>query len=137
MDPVSILTTVSAVSRTALALSSTLYTFVQATKGVDGTVRSLYDEVTGLNFTLDAILGIAKSTEIDKTRDNEQSLKLWSTVTKSLVGCRETVDKLHETLRGLDRESSSVARQAIRTLKLNWKTDQINALRSHLHSHSK
>jgi hypothetical protein len=136
MDPVSILTTVVAVSRTALALSSTLYTLVQATKGVDDTVRALYNEVTGLNFTLDALSATIKAVDIDKTRNNEQSLKLWSTVTRALAGCREAVDKLHRALQGFKKEGSNVASQAIRSLKLNWKSDQINTLRSHLHSHN-
>jgi hypothetical protein len=48
MDPLSILASASAASRVALALSTTLFTFVQATRNVDQSVRGLYDEITGL-----------------------------------------------------------------------------------------
>lgn len=55
MDPLSIIASVSAASRVALSLSTTLFGFVQATRNVDQSVRGLYDEVTGLNTVLDAI----------------------------------------------------------------------------------
>jgi hypothetical protein len=92
MEPVSILTSVSAASRAALALSTALFTFVQATRNVDQSVRFLYDEVTGLNRTLDAISSCLENASIQKSVHTEQNKELWKSVTASLGDCRVTVE---------------------------------------------
>jgi hypothetical protein len=81
MEPISILASVSAASRAALALSTTIFGFVQATRNVDQTVRVLYDEVTGLNRTLDAI-----SSSVKLQTSREQS---WSSIIMSCGNLRQ------------------------------------------------
>jgi hypothetical protein len=136
MDPVSILTSVSAASRVALALSTTLFVFVQATRDVDQSVRALYDEVTGLTLTIDAISSSLKSTDIGKGKQPEQNQGLWQSVIASLDHCRSAVRKMCQTLQGIKKSSSTVAGQALRVFKLNWKQDQIKTLRSQIQTHN-
>jgi hypothetical protein len=136
MEPVSILASVSAASGAALALSTALFTFVQATRNVDQSVRSLYDEVTGLNRTLDAISSCLENARIQESVHTEQNKKLWKSVTASLGGCRVTVDSLCQTLQGVKKPGSNVATQTLRTFKLNWKEDHIRNLRSQIQSHN-
>jgi hypothetical protein len=136
MEPVSILTSVSAASRAALALSTALFTFVQATRNVDQSVRALYDEVTGLNRTLDAISSCLENASIQESVHTEQNKELWKSVTASLGDCRVTVDSMCQTLQGVKKRGSNVAAQALRTFKLNWKEDQIGTLRSQIQSHN-
>jgi Fungal N-terminal domain of STAND proteins len=136
MEPISILTSVSAASRAALALSTTLFTFVQATRNVDQSVRALYDEVTGLNRTLDAINSSLTTARIDKSTHAEQNHELWKSVIASLGDCRATVDSMCQTLQGVQQCGSNVAAQALRVFKLNWKEDQIRSLRFQIQSHN-
>jgi hypothetical protein len=136
MEPVSILTSVSAASRAALALSTALFTFVQATRNVDQSVRALYDEVTGLNRTLDALSSGLENASIQESIHTEQNTNLWTSVIASLGDCRVTVDSMCQTLQGIKQPGSNLAAQALRTFKLNWKEDQIRTLRSQIQSHN-
>jgi Fungal N-terminal domain of STAND proteins len=136
MEPVSILTSVSAASRAALALSTALFTFVQATRNINQSVRALYDEVTGLNRTLDAISSCLENASIQESIHTDQNKDLWTSVMASLGDCRVTVDNMCQTLQGVKQPGSNVAAQALRTFKLNWKEDQIRTLRSQIQSHN-
>jgi uncharacterized protein YukE len=136
MDPISILTSVSAASRLTLALSTTLFTFVQATRNVDQSVRALYDEVKGLILTLDAIGSSIKASNIGKGKQPEQNPELWKRVAASLDHCRGTVESMGKSLDSIKKSSSNFAGQALRAFKLNWKEDQINTSRSQIHSHN-
>jgi hypothetical protein len=136
MNPISILSSVSAASRVTLALSTTLFTFVQATRDVNHSVRALYDEVTSLIGTLDAISSSIKTTDTGKGKQPEQNPELWRSVITSLDHCRGSVDNMYKTLQGVQKPSSNIAGQALRAFKLNWKDDQIRTLRSQIQTHN-
>jgi hypothetical protein len=136
MDPISILNSISAASRVVLALSTTLFTFVQATRDVNQSVRALYDEVTGLIGTLDAISSCIKTTNVGKGKQPEQNPELWRSVVTSLDHCHRSVNRMRKTLQGVQKPSSNVVGQALRVFKLNWKEDQIKSLRSQIQSHN-
>jgi uncharacterized protein YoxC len=136
MEPISILTSVSAASRAALALSTTIFGFVQATKNVDQTVRALYDEVTGLNRTLDAISSSVKTADIKTAELIQHNHELWKSVVASLGDCRGALDTIRQALQNVKQNGSNVAAQALRVFRLNWKEDQIKTLRSQIQSHN-
>ncbi|KAE9366410.1 hypothetical protein N431DRAFT_386751 [Stipitochalara longipes BDJ] len=136
MDPVSILASVSAASRAALALSTTLFTFVQATRQIDQSVRGLYDEVTGLNTVLDAIRSSIQAASFAKGKQAERIPGLWQSVVTSLDHCCETVGRLHGSIKEIQKPSSNMVGQALRALKLNWNEDQIKTLRSQIQIHN-
>jgi hypothetical protein len=136
MDPLSILASVSAASRVALALSTTLFTFVQATRNVDQSVRGLYDEVTGLNTVLDGIRSSMQAASIGKGKQPEGNPGLWQSVVTSLNRCCETVTRMHGTLKEVQKPSSNMFGQALRVFKLNWNEDQIKTLRSQIQTHN-
>jgi hypothetical protein len=105
MDPVSILASVSATSRVALALSTTLFSFVQATRNIDQSVRSLYDEVTGLNNVLNGIRSSVEAASIGRGKQPESNSALWQSIVTSLDHCCETVGRMHVTIQELQKPS--------------------------------
>ncbi len=123
-------------SRAALALSATVFTFVQATRNIDQTVHALYEETTGLNRTIDAINGSLANTNISESVHAAQYHALWKSVIGSLSDCRDTVERMSEALKGVQQRQSNIATQAFRTLKLNLKEEQINSLRTQIQRHN-
>jgi len=136
MEPISILTSVSAASRAALTLSTTIVTFVQATRNVDQNVRGLYDEVTGLNRTLDAMSNSLRTANIDTQGQIQHNHELWTSVVASLSDCSRALDTMRQALQSVRQNGSNVAAQALRVFRLNWKEDQIKASRSQIQSHN-
>lgn len=134
MEPISILTSVSGASRAALALSTTLFSFVQATRNIDQNVRSLYDEVTGLSRTIDAISSSLRTADIETPKQTQRNHDLWRSVDASLGDCRVVLDSMHKTLQSVKKTGSNVAAQMLRAFKLNWKEDEIKTLRSQIQS---
>jgi len=134
MEPISILTSVSGASRAALALSTTLFSFVQATRNIDQNVRSLYNEVTGLSRTIDAISSSLRTADIETPKQTQRNHGLWRSVDASLGDCRVVLDSMHKTLQSVKKTGSNVAAQMLRAFKLNWKEDEIKTLRSQIQS---
>jgi hypothetical protein len=114
MDPVTIITSVSAISKAAVAVSTTLFTFIDATQNVDQSVQGIYDEITDLNRTLNAVSHTLESSHvaIGTSSTNWQNSSLWIAVIGALDDCRVTVEKFEASLRGLENKGSNVAAQA-------------------------
>jgi hypothetical protein len=136
MNPTSILASVSAASRGALALSTTLFAFIQATRDIDHSVRSLYVEITGLNSVLDSIRSSVEAVSISRRKQPEGDPALWQSVVTSLDHCCETVGRMHVTMKDFKKPSSNVVGQALRVIKMNWNEDQIRTLRSQIQAHN-
>lgn len=136
MDPLSIIGAVTAAGRVTLTLSTTLFTFIGATRNVDHTIRALYEEVKGLVLILDAIGSNIKTLDVGKGKQPEQHPDLWTSVTALVENCRGTVDLMCQTLQGVKRPGSNIAGQAFRVFKLNWKEDTIKTLRSQIQTHA-
>jgi len=136
MDPLSIATAVGGTSKAALALSTTLYAFVEATKNIDQSVKSLYDEVNSLTRTLDAIGGSIASPSLAVGDEASQNPELWQSVEGSLADCRNTIEKLNASLSGIKNSGSNVASQMLRTFKLNFKEDELRKLKAEIQTHN-
>ncbi|MCJ1378861.1 hypothetical protein MMC17_001960 [Xylographa soralifera] len=142
MDPFSIIAFAGSVTKVVYQVSTTLYTFVQATRVVDQTVQSLCAEVDGLSRMLDGISASLKNPSLATARlvaQNDENNDLWDTVLGSLIDCRGTLERLDKALEGIrDKPSSgpSWLKQSNRQLKLNLHDDDVRTYRSQLHTHN-
>ena len=142
MDPLSIIAFAGSVTTIVYQVSTTLCTFVQATKVVDQTVQSLCAEVDGISRMLDGITASLKSPSLATARlvtQNDDNNDLWDTVLGSLIDCRgtlERLDKALECLREKPSSGSSWLKQSNRQLKLNLQDGDIRTYRSQLHTHN-
>lgn len=139
MDPISIVTATGTITKLVAAASLTLYTFISETNNVDQTVKDLAAEVNGLKRTLlevDSVLKQPSVASAEKRIATDDSKALWYTFYGCLEECQLTVVRLDSALDGLNKRSSSWAKQAYRQVKLNLKKDDIISLRSQIHTHS-
>ncbi|MCJ1388691.1 hypothetical protein MMC18_001540 [Xylographa bjoerkii] len=142
MDPLSIIAFAGSVTKVVYQISTTLYTFVQATRVVDQTVQSLCAEVDGISRMLEGISATLKSPSLATARivaQNDENNDLWNTVLGSLIDCRGTLDRLDKALEGIrDKPSGgpSWLKQSSRQLKLSLQDDDIRTYRSQLHTHN-
>lgn len=142
MDPLSVIASVASVASVVFQVSSTLYSFVQAAKVVDETVRSLCAEVDGITRVLDGITSSLKSPSLVVAKTvakSNGSNELWDTVLGSLADCRDTLERLNKALIGTHARSTggrSWMRQSARQLKLSMNDGDIRTYRSQLHTHN-
>ncbi|MCJ1402808.1 hypothetical protein MMC11_006029 [Xylographa trunciseda] len=142
MDPLSIIASVSSVTTLVYQVSTTLYTFVQATRVVDQTIQSLCAEVDGISRMIDGISASLKSPLLTIARyvaQIDENNDLWNTVSGSLIDCRRTLERLDKALEGIrDKPSSgpSWLKQSSRQLKLSLQDDDVRTYRSQLHTHN-
>ncbi|MCJ1436861.1 hypothetical protein MMC27_006243 [Xylographa pallens] len=145
MDPLSIIAFAGSVTKVVYQVSTTLYTFVQATRVVDQTVQSLCAEVDGISRMLDGISASLRSPSLATARlvvqnnENNENNDLWDTVLGSLIDCHGTLERLHTALDGIREKPSSGPswlKQSNRQLKLNLHDDEVRTYRSQLHTHN-
>ena len=139
MDPISIISTVGAVSHVVYQVSTTLYTFIQATKNVDQSVKSLYAEIDGLHRVLDAISSSLTDPMIrSTTAATQDNCKLWSSFDGSLSDCRETAQALDNILKSVKEAGTrrNLFKLSIRQMKLNLNEYDIKNIRSQIHTHN-
>ena len=139
MDPVSIISIACGVSKVAYQVSVTLYTFVNATKNVDQSVKLLCAEVDGLNRVLDAITSSLANPLIKSVSAADQhTSELLNSIDGALNDCRHTVEALADILKGVTEKNKSrnPFKQSARQIKLNIREDDIKNLRSQIHTHN-
>lgn len=136
MDPISIIVSATAVSKAAFALSTTLYTFVEATRNGAQSVQSLYDEVAALTRTLDAMSGSLNRLPTATLEEGNANYELWKSVKSSLTECLNTVEQFHSALSGLHNSGSNLASQTLRAFKLNFKEPRLNIRRTQVQTHN-
>ena len=142
MDPLSIIAFAGSVTNVVYQVSTTLYTFIKATKVVDQTVQSLCAEVDGISRMLDGISASLKNPLLTTARlaaQHDENNDLWNTVLGSLINCQGTLERLDKALEAIrDKPSNgpSWLKQSGRQLKLNLQEDDIRRFRSQLHTHN-
>ena len=142
MDPLSIIAFAGSVTKVVFQVSTTLYTFVQATRVVDQTVQALCAEVDGISRMLDGISASLRSPSLATARlvvQNDENNDLWDTVLGSLIDCHGTLERLRTALDGIREKPSSGPswlKQSNRQLKLNLHDDDVRTYRSQLHTHN-
>jgi hypothetical protein len=137
MDPVTIITSVSAISKAAVGISTTLFTFIHATQDEDQSVQAIYDEITTLNRTLNAVRSSLESFQLAIGTSSTQELKsgLWAAVVGALDDCRATVEKFEASLKGLESKGSNVTAQALRAFKLQYREEGLRTFRAQVQTH--
>jgi hypothetical protein len=138
MDPVTIITSVSAISKAAVGISTTLSTFIDATQNVDQSIQAIYDGITALNRTLNAIRSTLESSHvaIGASSTQEQDSGLWAAVVEALDDCRVTVEKFKASLTGLEHKGSNDAVQALRAFKLQHREEELKTFRAQVQTHN-
>ena len=134
MEPLSVLTVVGATLRTIFTVSQSIYTFIDAIKKVDKSLENLDREIKGLNKVLH---------EIEKSlpRPNSSASKFvnnWSLVQYATDDTLRTVSDLHRVLDrlGPPEKVKSGFKKAVKQVELNYKADEIQAIRSRIQWHA-
>lgn len=139
MDPLSIVTSVASIVVVVSRVSVGLYSFVHETRNVDRTVKDLVAEVDSLKTALldvDSVLKspaiVAAEKRLPTADDNKQ---LWQSLYGSLEDCEVTVVRIDSALDVVRKRRSRFFTQAVRQVKINLGKDEINMLRTQVHTH--
>ncbi|CAD6593008.1 MAG: hypothetical protein ASARMPRED_006925 [Alectoria sarmentosa] len=142
MDPVSpfvILGAVTSAGGAAFNVSTKLYSFIKATKAVDKSVEALYREVKGLETTLYTAQRTLTKTVRDHAKDPALSADgIMASIENGAQDCRVTVEALNSLVQdvGTNNRTTNPFKKMLKQLKLNLSTDQIEAVRGRVHTHS-
>lgn len=142
MDPVSpftILGAVTSAGAAALNASTKLYIFIKATKAVDKSVEALYREVKGLENILDTAQSTLTNIVKDHAKDPALSAHgVMTAIENGVQDCRVTVEALNSLVQdvGTNNQTTNPFKKMFKQLKLNLSTDQIEAVRGRIHTHS-
>ncbi|EXJ70568.1 uncharacterized protein A1O5_06638 [Cladophialophora psammophila CBS 110553] len=139
MDPLSIISTISAIVTGAFTLSSHLYNFVDDARNVNQTVIDLVQEVNALISILRAVkLGLESDPvkrAFRRTNSDDDRL-LWESIQGSLNDCQATVDRLEKAIEDIRPERDNFVQQAARRIRLNLKDSEITAARAQFKTHT-
>ena len=139
MDPFSIVLSVGGACSAVATVSTRLYKLIDATKNVDRSVKELQGEVDSLSRALESIKPVLKTqtdSVAEKRADPDESKEIWSSVQDTLSDCQATLDHLQQSLVDVSSKGVSIGRQAVKTVKLNMKQDDINSTRAQVRSHT-
>ncbi|KAI9727653.1 MAG: hypothetical protein M1828_005881 [Chrysothrix sp. TS-e1954] len=139
MEPFTIVVGVTGLCSTVISASSRLYTFINASKNVHRSVKDLKAEVDTLGKAISSIKPVLESQISSTNQDNAQSeedKELWLSVQSTISECRATLDRLQESLVNAPSKEVDMGTQAIRTIKFNMRSEEINSTRVQVRSHT-
>jgi ankyrin repeat protein len=131
MDPVSLSVTIA---KGAWICGEGLYGFVNGNLSINDDIRMLHSESVALSKNAEGLGDMLSRPELAEFYDAD----LWEDAEAALDRCIAPLEELEDTLRGLKTSKSSrwSFGDIKRVIKGNMKEDQINRLRSQLHSHN-
>ena len=139
MDPISIITLAASTTKAAYTLSTQLYLFVNAVKNVDGSLKSLSGELSGLRRSLDATSVALQNPLVrsDKAAAPENT-PIWAAVAGALDDCRETLQTFEKRVQPYQQQESkrSIFKKSVTVWKLNLSKDEINLVRDQIQTHT-
>jgi Fungal N-terminal domain of STAND proteins len=140
MDPVSILSLISgagSVGRLVFQSGESLYTFIERTRDVDQSIRSLHRETVGLGQTITAIQDALQQPAIKNHQTVTQDYALvWATLDNSIRDCEDTARTMKQKFQSAQPARNSVLSQAWRQYRLSLKEGEIRGLKSQIHTHA-
>ena len=139
MEPLSIATTVGATCKFVYEVSTTLYAFINSAKVVDKSFEALHAEVQGLHRVLDLVeKTINEPALIQKDIATSLGNGIWTSIDHAVQDCQRTATALEQILRRLGNgdKASNLFKKAAKQIQLNISTDDINNIRSRIHTHS-
>ena len=140
MDPVSILTITQTACIISFQIITTLSTFVTGVKDLDERFKGFTDEVESLRRVLVAVTTTLNDPQLrlaELSTGKYANQDMWEAIYGSVEDCRLYLEKLRSELSGIRKKKGegNIVRQAIRALELRLNKDDINNLRSQVHSH--
>lgn len=139
MDPLSIVTAVSASIKTVYSISTTLYTFITSTKKIDSSLEDLLGEVRGLTRVLEDIETFLKDNVIAQTSyATSRPNGAWGPILDAIQDTQSTLAALKKivTKLGPPREARNGLKKAAKQVHLGVNLDEINTIKSRVHWHS-
>jgi hypothetical protein len=139
MDPVSNLGTASVASKAAYTVSTTIYTFVAAAKVVGKILKELQTEIDGLSRVLVAIESTLRQHIITGNRSAPVAQDfIWGLIELTIKDSQRTIAALQDVVDnlGIVQSSSSFFRRVITQVKFNLNSDEINAVKGRIQSHT-
>ena len=113
---------------------TTLSSFVDATTKIDGSVKSLHDELTGLSSVVDAVSSSLRSPRVQDIIESDVSCELRTSINQSLESCRATVQKLEDVLKSATKNGHSSMQPNVQ-VQLNTDEGTIKTIRAQIHTH--
>ena len=124
MEPFSVAALV--VKLNCIKLSTSLYTWIEETKNVDGTVKAFAAEVKALSSVLDTIKSFSEDMCMISALPRQHNNELWALVKNTLYDCSKIVDELDQLFEGMG--SRSGVGHVITNFNLNLKSEKITLL---------
>ena len=106
--------------------STSLYTWIEETKNVDGTVKAFAAEVKALSSVLVAVESFSEDTCMINALPRQHNNEHWALVKNTLYDCSKIVDELDQLLKGI-RSRGGVG-HVITNFNLNLKSGKITLL---------
>ncbi|KAL8780768.1 MAG: hypothetical protein Q9213_006315 [Squamulea squamosa] len=142
MDPISPIAIVSAVSVIGVnvcTISAKLYIFIRATKAIDKSIEALYTEIKGLENVIKSAQGTL-SNALDDFLGNPFFLaaEAWDSIKGAVDDCQITVETLTPIVQNVasSKPATNLFQWAFRQVKLELSADEVEAVRSRIHTHT-
>ena len=138
MDPLSSLGAVSALTKTTYWVSTTLFKFIQSSRGIDKTLEELNREVEGLTKALESIELSLKDPVITRVKSGVDAKGPWCCLAVAVNDTQRTVNALEGNVKGLGmvKKSANPFEKAVKQVKLNLDADQISKVKDRIHTHT-
>ena len=138
MDPLSVLSAVSAATKTTYNISSTLFRFIQSTRVIDKSLEELNREVESLTKALEAIELSLKDPAIIRIKNGEGTKGPWGSLDVAVTDTQRTVNALERIVEGLGtvKRSANPFKKAVKQVELNLDADQITRVKDRIRTHT-
>ena len=138
MDPLTIITTIATTTRIVTTLSVKLYGFINDTRQVNNTLRTLHREVQSLENIITAIDHVLQRPTTQTLLQQDEDCDLGGAVNDSLVECKNTLEALDSFLDRFQSQDRlpTIIQQTQKQIKLRWRSDELCTLRVQMSSHS-
>ena len=132
MEPFSVAALV--VKLNCIKLSTSLYTWIEETKNVDGTVKDFAAVVKALSSVLDIVKSSSQDICMINALPRKHNNELWALVQTTLYDCSTIVDELDQLLEGI--ESRSGVGHVITNFSLDLKSEKMTLLWQQIQSYT-
>ena len=138
MDPLSSLGAVSALTKTTYWVSTTLFNFIQSSRGIDKTLEELNREVEGLTRVLTSIELSLKDPVVTRVKSGGDAKGPWCCLNDAITDTQCTVNALEGIVEGLGmvKKSANPFKKAVKQVKLNLDADQIGGVKNRIYTHT-
>ncbi len=139
MEPIVVISLVASATSLTKVLTSgadALYGFMRASKVVDHTLESLYNETRSLTRTLSAIDVALSQPAVLRSKDVvEDHCALWENLKDAIDECGRTAERMIEALQGVRTRRAGFFGNQVKQYKLKLRDEDIARLRAQMGTH--